>query len=131
MANLIRLNIIAPGREVISEEVASLNTSASDGRIELLANCAPIIIATIPTVTTIIDGNGSKKELFTSSGIIYVKNKEINFCCDSVNFPEEIDKGRAEKAIKRAEERLKDNKDIDIERAKRSLQRAKARLEIK
>lgn len=131
MANIIKLNIISPDRGVITEEVVSLETTSSDGKIEFFANHAPIIVSTVPTVSSFIDKAGNKKSLFTSTGIIHIKNNEINFCCDSVNWPEEIDRQRAEIARERADKRLKSNDDLDKERAKRALARALARLELK
>ena len=133
MGKLIKLNIVTPGREVLTEEVVSLSTNESDGKIEFLANYAPTIIATIPTITTYTTIDGNKKKLFTSSGIVYIKDNIINFCCDSFNLPEEIDRDRAEQSLKRAQERLnnKENNNIDIERAKRAEARAKARLSLK
>ena len=133
MGKSIKLNIVAPGREVLTEEIVSLATTEGDGKIEFLANYAPTIIATIPTITTYTTIDGDKKKLFTSSGIVYIKDNIINFCCDSFNFPEEIDRERAEQSLKRAQERLnnKDNNNIDIERAKKAEVRAKARLELK
>ena len=106
MGKLIKLNIVAPGREILTEEIVSLATTEGDGKIEILANYAPTIIATIPTTTTYTTIDGNKKKLFTSSGIVYIKENIINFCCDSFNFPEEIDKERAEKSFKRAQDRL-------------------------
>ena len=133
MGKLIKLNIVAPGREVLTEEIVSLATTEGDGKIEFLVNYAPTIIATIPTITTYTTIDGNKKNLFTSSGIVYIKDNIINFCCDSFNFPEEIDRERAEQSLKRAQERLnnKEKNNIDIERAKRAETRAKARLELK
>lgn len=133
MGKLIKLNIVAPGREVLTEEVVSLATTEDDGKIEILANYAPTIIATIPTITTYTTIDGNKKKLFTSSGIVYIKENIINFCCDSFNFLEEIDRDRAEQSLKRAQDRLnnKEKNNIDIERAKRAEARAKARLELK
>ena len=133
MGKLIKLNIVAPGREVLTEEIVSLETTEGDGKIEFLANYAPTIIATIPTITTYTTIDGNKKKLFTSSGIVYIKDNIINFCCDSFNLPEEIDRDRAEQSLKRAQERLnnKEKNNIDIERAKRAEARAKARLELK
>lgn len=122
MGKLIKLNIVAPGREVLTEEIVSLATTEGDGKIEFLANYAPTIIATIPTITTYTTIDGDKKKLFTSSGIVYIKDNIINFCCDSFNLPEEIDRDRAEQSLKRAQERLnnKEKNNIDIERAKRA-----------
>lgn len=132
MEKTVRLNIIAPGREKLIEEVLSLTTTEVDGKVEFLANYAPIIVATIPTVSSFTTLNGDKKNLFTSSGIVYIKDNIINFCCDSFNFAEEIDKNRAEQALKRAEKRINSKEsNIDIERAKKAFARAKARLELK
>lgn len=133
MGKLIKLNIVAPGREVLTEEIISLSTTEGDGKIEFLANYAPTIVATIPTISTYTNIDGEKKKLFTSSGIVYIKDNIINFCCDSFNLPEEIDRDRAEQSLKRAQDRLnnKEKNNIDIERAKRAEARAKARLELK
>ena len=132
MEKTVRLNIIAPGREKLIEEDLSLTTTEVDGKVEFLANYAPIIVATIPTVSSFTTLNGDKKNLFTSSGIVYIKDNIINFCCDSFNFAEEIDKNRAEQALKRAEKRINSKEsNIDIERAKKAFARAKARLELK
>ena len=52
MGKTAKLNIVAPGREKLTEEVISLSTSESNGNIEFLANHAPIIVATVPTVSS-------------------------------------------------------------------------------
>ena len=131
MGKTAKLNIVAPGREKLTEEVISLSTSESNGNIEFLANHAPIIVATVPTVSSYTTSTGEKKRLFTSSGIVYIKDDTINFCY-SFNFPDEIDVNRAEEALKRAKERLNNKEErIDIERANRALLRAKARLKLK
>lgn len=132
MEKSIKLNIIAPGRETLTEEVISLSTTEADGKIEFLPNYSPIIVATVPTVSTFTTLNGDKKKLFTSSGIIYIKDNVIKFCCDSFNFPEEIDVNRAQQALERAEKRLNSKEiNIDIERAKIALARANARLQLR
>ena len=132
MGNTFKLNIISPDRETISLEAKALCTRNSDGVIEFLANHVSSISCTIPTITTYTTIDGNKKNLFTSSGIVYIKDNIINFCCDSFNFPEEIDKNRAEESLKRAKKRLSSKENnIDIERAKKAEARAKARLELK
>ena len=95
----------------------------------------PAIVAATPTVSCAgLPLNGERKKLFTifQWNETYVKDDVINFCCDSFNYPEEIDINRAEEAFKRAEERLTSKKEnVDIERAKRALARANARLQFK
>ena len=53
MSNTIKLNIIAPGRSPITEEIISLITENSSGQIEFMRGHAPIISSTIPTISRI------------------------------------------------------------------------------
>lgn len=130
MANTFKLKIMTPNKVKMDEEVLSIITKTSEGKIEILANHASIVINTIPCITEVTKANGEKVNLFTSSGIIGFKNNELNFCCGSSETKEEIDTGRAEDAKQRAEKRLKDEK-FDQERAEAALDRALARLELK
>ena len=131
MEKKIRLNIVTNDNKNINENIISIITETIDGKVEILSNHAKAIISTIPTVTIFIDESGGKKKIFTSSGILYINSNLIMFCCDSADFPEEIDLERAERAKERAEKRLANKNDIDIERAKKALLRAKARIELK
>lgn len=127
MSKTLKITIVTPGKESISYEAEALKTNMKYGQIEFRYNHTPIIISTIPTTTTIINGN-TREELFTSSGVVCVKNNELKFCCDAAEKSSDIDKDRALKSKERAEKRLKENNNIDIERAKRSLARANARI---
>lgn len=127
MSKTLKITIVTPGKESISYEAEALKTNMKYGQIEFRYNHTPIIISTIPTTTTIINGN-TREELFTSSGVVCVKNNELKFCCDAAEKSSDIDKDRALKSKERAEKRLKQNNNIDIERAKRSLARANARI---
>ena len=127
MSKNLKITIVTPGKEAITYEAESLRTNMRDGQIEFKYNHTPIIVGTIPT-TTIIKADNKTEYLFTSSGIVYVKDNEIKFCCDSAEVASEIDRERAISAKERAEKRLNDKKDIDIERAKRALARANARI---
>ena len=111
MANTFKLNLISPDRKSMTFEVVSLATKNKDGIIEFLANYTPIICSTIPSITKIVKSDGSKMNIFTSTGIISIKDNVVNFCCDSINLEEEIDKARAEKARERAIKRLKENRE--------------------
>ncbi|MGG7059906.1 ATP synthase delta/epsilon chain alpha-helix domain-containing protein [Clostridium nigeriense] len=127
MSKTLKITIVTPGKEPIFYEAEALKTNMKYGQIEFRYNHTPIIISTIPTTTTIINGN-TREELFTSSGIVCIKNNELKFCCDSAEKSSDIDKDRALKSKERAEKRLKENDNIDVERAKRSLARANARI---
>lgn len=127
MNKTFRVNIVSPGKNVLTYEVESLKTLTANGEIEFRANHTPIITNTIPT-TTVLTTEQGKEAIFTSVGIIYFKDNVLKFCCDSSEKDSEIDISRAEESRKRAEKRISEGKDIDLERAIRSLARAKARL---
>jgi len=127
MNKTFKVNIISPGKEVITYEVESLKTLTGNGEIEFKANHTPIITNTVPT-TTVLTTEQGKEKIFTSTGIIYIKDNVLKFCCDSSETVSEIDKSRAEESKKRAEKRINQGKDTDLERAIRSLARANARL---
>jgi F-type H+-transporting ATPase subunit epsilon len=50
--------------------------------------------------------------------------------CDACEWPEEIDKKRAEEALKRAEKRIEQKTGVDIKRAELALARALARMKL-
>ena len=128
MSKTFKITIVASGKEPMEFEGEALITSTKDGKVEFKANHTPIITSTIPTKTVIVNGS-EREEIFTSSGIIYIKDNELKFCCDAAEKSLDIDRDRALKSKERAENRLKDkDSSIDIERAKRALARANARL---
>ena len=128
MSKTFKITIVTPGKEPIDFEGEALITSTKEGKVEFKANHAPIITSTVPTTTIIVNGS-TREEVFTSSGIVYIKNNELKFCCDAAEKSSDIDRDRALKSKERAEKRLKENNNnIDIERAKRALARANARI---
>ena len=70
-------------------------------------------------------------------GFMEVTPEKITVLADSAELPENIDVERAQRAKKRAEERIAQYKQttketlIDIDRANKALARAKARLLVK
>lgn len=132
LSNLLEVNLITMNRDIINIKAQKIITKNEEGVFEILANHVPMISSTIPTETIIYDENNNKRELFTSEGILYIDNNKVDFCCNSVEWPEEIDLQRSIEAKERAEKRI-DSKEnnIDIERARRALARANTRIYIK
>ena len=101
MSNIFKITIVSPGKNLIKLEGEGLITSTIDGEIEFKANHAPAIISTIPATTIIINGS-NKERFFTSSGIVYIKDNELKFCCDSAESAIDIDRESALKSKERA-----------------------------
>lgn len=129
MENKFHLTIITPDRELFIGEVVALNCEGSEGHFGILPNHAPMIATLVPTVTTFQDVEGKEYTAFTSDGVFKVNNNKAILLCNSAEWPEEIDRERAESAKQRAEDRLSEKtKDVDALRAKLSLLRALSRL---
>ena len=131
MASTFLLKINTPNNDVYEGQVEKVFLKNADGELEVLANHENMITSTIPSVTKFIDGQGKKKELFLSTAVVYVTKGEMTICSDAAEFPEEIDFERAEKARKRAAEKLKEPEKYDKIRDELSLLRACERLKLK
>ncbi len=131
MAKTFRVKILTLSKTLIDKQVEKVFLETEFGKIEFLANYAPSIISTKACVTKIINENGEEEKLFTSEGIVNIKNNELMFCCNSAEFPEDIDIERAKRAKERAEKRLVQKDKFDVARAQRALARANVRLNLK
>ncbi|MDS0528334.1 F0F1 ATP synthase subunit epsilon [Clostridium sp. SHJSY1] len=132
MAKTLKVKIITLNEVVMEkEDVKRFTSKAVNSSLEILNNHAPIIVSTVPCKTIIEGNDGSKVELFTSKGVVNVKDNELVFCCDAAELAGDIDLDRALKSKERAEERLKDYSKYDVQRAKLALSRALARIDLK
>jgi F-type H+-transporting ATPase subunit epsilon len=129
MDNKFHLIIITPERELFSGEVVELNCEGNDGHFGILPNHAPMITTLVPTVINFEDVMGKKYKAVTSDGVFKINNNKATLLCNSAEWPEEIDRERAEKAKQRAEGRLKEKSlETDLKRAQFALLRSIARL---
>jgi F-type H+-transporting ATPase subunit epsilon len=132
MSETLKLTILTPERDFYSGEVVEVVTESVVGGIAILPNHMPLITTLKPADTEITQKDGKKLKAFTSTGILEVKNNELRILCDDCEWPEEVDKKRAEEARVRAEKRLQTrDKGIDVKRAQMALARALARINLK
>ena len=130
MANTYKLIILSPEREFYTGEVSELIVGSTEGAIGILANHMPLVTTLRPSISEIVEKDGEKLKAFTSSGILEVKGNEVTMLCDACEWPEEIDKKRAEEAKKRAEKRIEQKNGVDIKRGELALARALARMKL-
>lgn len=131
MANTFLLRIVTPSHDVYNGDVQKIFLKNADGELEILANHEKMIMSTIPHVSSFVDEQGNKKELFISTSVVKVSRDEVVICSDAAEFAEDIDFERAEAAKKRAEERLKSPDIYDKELDRLSYLRAVERLKLK
>lgn len=131
MANTFLLRIITPNREVYNEEVEKIILRSADGEFQVLANHQNAIVSTIPCIARFKDANGIDKELFISKSLVQINKNEMVISSDAAEFEEDVDVARAEEAMRRAENRLKDPETYNKVRAEAAFLRAKQRLILK
>ena len=131
MQNILKLTIITPEKEFYSGEVLDLVTENEYGRIGFLPEHIAMVTVLEPSVTTFTEKDGKKRKAFTSSGLLSIKDDEINLMCDASEWPEDIDIKRAEEAKKRAELKLKNKTGVNMSRTEVSLMRALMRIKAR
>ena len=124
----IKLEIVTPQKIAYEQNVELLEAPAIDGLIGILPRHAPLVTAL--KIGVIRVKNGEEEILISiSEGFMEVKPVGVNVVVRTAELPKEIDIERAEKAKKRAEQRLEtDDSQIDEARAETALQRALSRL---
>lgn len=127
--NQFILKIITPERVFYNNNVTMVEFNTVEGEVGIYKNHVPITMIVAPGILTITDEEGSKNAAL-HSGFVEVLPEQVTILAEVIEWPEEVDLGRAEEARKRAEARLKEPKDsIDMGRAEMALRRAIARIE--
>jgi F-type H+-transporting ATPase subunit epsilon len=129
----IRLAVVTPERQVLSVEVEEVTAPGALGYFGVLPGHTPFI-------TTLGQGElgyrlGHHWEyLAITWGYAEVLPNQVAVLTETAEMAEEIDLERAERAKRRAEERLREWSttvaDIDFERASAALERALIRLQV-
>ena len=128
MSNTFNLEIITPTQIFSEGQVNYVRAKSPDGKFGIMAKHTPAIIALgIGEIKVVKDG----KEIYyaTNGGYADIQPEGILLLVDTAERVADIDKERAEIAMKRAQEKLKDNK-VDLKRAKAAIERAQNRLSI-
>lgn len=87
------------------EEIERISLPTEDGVRTILANHMPAVIPVNIGKVILINGK-EREEVVVSEGIFNFKENEAHLFVRTFEFPHEIDQARAERAKKRAEERL-------------------------
>lgn len=129
MDNKIRLDIVTPHGLVLSEDVDEIAATGSEGEFGVLPGHVPFI--TTLKIGMLIVKKGNKTEyIFVNSGYAEVTADKVVILADSAERSDDIDVERAKAAMKRAEERLRQEERIDFARATAALERATIRIQI-
>ena len=128
--NLFTLRIITPDRVFFEGQVSMVEFNTTEGEIGIYKKHVPTTVIISPGILT-ITGEEGVKEAALHAGFVEILQDEVVILAEIIEWPDEVDKARAESAKARAEERLRSKTpETDILRAETALQRALARIHV-
>ena len=136
---IFTVEIITPDRIFYKGEGDMIEFTTAVGEIGVYKKHIPLTTVLAPGVVKIhktgeddvIAAVHSGFAAALMSGFIEILPERITIMAEVAEWPDEIDKGRAEAAMKRAEERLANKTEaIDVKRAEFALRKALVRLDI-
>lgn len=126
----LQLRIITPDRVFYEGEVEMVELNTTEGQIGILPGHIPLTVIVKPGILVISEPEG-QKEAALHAGFAEILPDRVMVLAEIVEWPEEIDPGRAEAAMERAQERLREKSaGTDIARAETALLRAIARIQV-
>ena len=127
--NKFKLEIISPDRVFYTGEASMLELNTSEGQMGIYANHIPLTAVLVPGICTIHE-DGGEKYAALHAGFIEILMDKITVLAEIAEWPDEIDKNRAEEARIRAERRLSGagEENVNMLRAEMALKRALTRI---
>ncbi|HNW85804.1 MAG TPA: ATP synthase F1 subunit epsilon [Candidatus Limiplasma sp.] len=111
MAKTFHLSILTPEHEFFSGQVEMLDVSAIDGKLCVLADHAPTVVGLTEGELNLRDENGVARWAAASDGFMTITQDETVVMLQSAEWPENIDRMRAERAERNAREALLQKQD--------------------
>lgn len=128
--NDFTLRIITPDRMFYEGPVKMVEFDTVEGEVGILPGHIPMTFIIRPGVLTITEDTETKTAAL-HAGFAEVLQDRVTILAEIIEWPEEIDEGRAKEAKERAEERLKTgDAGTDTARAEIALRRALTRIEV-
>jgi len=128
MQKNVKLSILTPEKVFFNGEVSQIVAVTPEGEMGIMAGHMPSI-AVVSDSLLKVEENGTWRSAALGQGIMDVSAAGIEFFVDTAEWDEDIDVPRSEKALHRAEERLRGSlSHTDYLRTRTAIARATARL---
>ena len=128
MAEMFSVQVITPDRTFYEGEVSMVEFTGTEGEMGIYKNHIPLTVILAPGVLRLHEAGDIKKAAL-HAGFVEILPEQVTILAEAVEWPEEIDRKRAEEAKVRAERRLSSNSGgIDVARAEMALKRSLTRL---
>lgn len=126
----MKCKVITPERLFYEGDVEMVEMNTTEGEIGVYEKHIPMTLIVAPGVLTITEKSG-KKEAALHAGFVQILEDSVTILAEAVEWPDEIDRQRAEEAKKRAEVRLNSHDDsVDYLRAELALKKAVCRINM-
>jgi F-type H+-transporting ATPase subunit epsilon len=109
----IKFEIATPERVVFKDHILQVSVPTTEGEVTILPKHSPLVSILKPGVLEIKKIDNSVEIISVSGGFLEVLLNKIIVLADTAERAEEIDLERAEEARKRAEESIKNLRNID------------------
>jgi len=131
VADRLTLELATPTRMVVAETVDEVVVPGSEGYFGVLPGHAPLL-ATLGIGELTYRSGRDERHVAVSGGFAEVRNDKVIVLADTAELPQDIDRGRAERARDRAEQRLsgRSQDETDYARAAAALARALTRIQV-
>lgn len=131
MAGNIRLEVVTPQKEVVSEDVQIVVAPGVVGEFGVLVGHTPFLTALETGTIRYTDAQGQERSLFVSGGFAEALPDKVTVLAESAERRRDIDVERAKAAMERAQKRLNEKTaGIDYLRAKMAMLRAINRIRL-
>jgi F-type H+-transporting ATPase subunit epsilon len=128
----IQFTVVTPERQLLREVVTEIQLPGAEGYLGILPGHAALITELgIGELTYRLTGSGETTVLAVIRGFAEVLPDRVSVLAETAERAAEIDLARAERALKRAQERISSgDPNIDWDRATIALQRALIRIQV-
>ena len=129
--NTFSMNVVASDKTFYQGKGVSITLPAKDGGITILAHHADMMVAIVPGEIRIETPEGEKMVAVCGGGFAQVINNRVTVLVDTLERPEDIDVKRAQEAMERAQEQLRQKQSTqEYYHTQASLARAMNRLRL-
>jgi len=131
VARAFRLEIHTPFRRFHSGKAVGVTLTVSDGELGVLADRAPFCAPLETCIVTVRGEDGSVRRAAVTAGLVECSNGTLTLLAGAAEWPEEVDRARAETALARAEGRMRTgDSDAETRRSLAAAARARNRIAI-
>lgn len=123
-----RLKVITPERVFYDGDVNMVEFNTTEGEVGIYKGHVPMTVIINPGILTISESDRARNAAL-HAGFVEILEDKVTILAEIIEWPDEIDRKRAEEAKARAEERLRTKTpETDVLRAETALKRAIARI---